>query len=48
MKKSDIFAMAWQNLRNRKTRTRLTIAGVVIGSAPCAAASSKISDLEEE
>ncbi len=32
MKKSDIFAMAWQNLRNRKTRTRLTIAGVVIGT----------------
>lgn len=32
MKKSDIFAMAWQNLRNRKTRTRLTIAGVVIGA----------------
>lgn len=30
--KSDIFAMAWQNLRNRKTRTRLTIAGVVIGT----------------
>ena len=24
--------MAWQNLRNRKTRTRLTIAGVVIGT----------------
>lgn len=32
MKKSDLFAMAWQNLRNRKTRTRLTIAGVVVGT----------------
>lgn len=32
MKKSDLFAMAWQNLRNRRTRTRLTIAGVVVGT----------------
>lgn len=32
MKKSDLFMMAWQNLRNRKTRTRLTIVGVVIGT----------------
>lgn len=32
MKKSDLFAMAWENLRNRKTRTRLTIAGVVVGT----------------
>ena len=32
MKKSDLFAMAWQNLRNRRTRTKLTIAGVVVGT----------------
>ena len=32
MKKSDLFAMAWENLRNRRTRTRLTIAGVVVGT----------------
>ena len=32
MKKSDLFAMAWQNLRNRRTRTRLTIAGGVVGN----------------
>lgn len=32
MKKSDLLAMAWQNLRNRRTRTKLTIAGVVVGT----------------
>ncbi|MDE6767666.1 MAG: ABC transporter permease, partial [Eubacterium sp.] len=32
MKKSDLFSMAIQNLRNRKTRTRLTVIGVVIGT----------------
>lgn len=32
MKKSDLFSMALQNLKNRKTRTRLTVAGVVIGT----------------
>lgn len=32
MKKSDLFSMAIQNLKNRKTRTRLTVIGVVIGT----------------
>lgn len=32
MKKSDIFKTAFRNLRNRKTRTRLTVIGVVIGT----------------
>lgn len=32
MKKSDLFSMAIENLRNRKTRTRLTVIGVVIGT----------------
>lgn len=32
MKKSDLFSMAIQNLRNRRTRTRLTVIGVVIGT----------------
>ena len=32
MKKSDLFAMAIQNLKNRKTRTKLTVIGVVIGT----------------
>lgn len=32
MKKSDLFLMALQNLKNRKTRTRLTVIGVVIGT----------------
>ena len=32
MKKSDLFATALRNLRNRKTRTRLTVIGVVIGT----------------
>lgn len=32
MKKSDLIAIAWQNLRNRRTRTRLTICGVVVGA----------------
>ena len=32
MKKSDLFKTAFRNLRNRKTRTRLTVIGVVIGT----------------
>lgn len=32
MKKSDLFSMAVQNLKNRKTRTKLTVIGVVIGT----------------
>lgn len=32
MKKSDLFSMAIQNLKNRKTRTRLTVIGVIIGT----------------
>lgn len=32
MKKSDLFKTAFLNLRNRKTRTRLTVIGVVIGT----------------
>ena len=32
MKKSDLIAIAWQNLKNRKTRTILTICGVVVGA----------------
>lgn len=32
MKKSDLFLMAIQNLKNRKTRTRLTVIGVIIGT----------------
>lgn len=32
MKKSDLFSMALQNLKNRKTRTKLTVIGVVIGT----------------
>lgn len=32
MKKSDLFSMALQNLKNRKTRTKLTVVGVVIGT----------------
>lgn len=32
MKKSDLISIAWQNLRNRRTRTRLTICGVVVGT----------------
>ncbi len=32
MKKSDLFLMALRNLRNRKTRTRLTVIGVIIGT----------------
>lgn len=32
MKKSDLFLMALRNLRNRKTRTKLTVIGVVIGT----------------
>ncbi len=32
MKKSDLFLMALQNLKNRKTRTKLTVIGVVIGT----------------
>lgn len=32
MKKSDLISIAWQNLKNRKTRTILTICGVVIGT----------------
>lgn len=32
MKKSDLFLMALRNLKNRKTRTRLTVIGVVIGT----------------
>lgn len=32
MKKSDLFSMAIQNLKNRKTRTKLTVIGVVIGT----------------
>lgn len=32
MKKSDLFITAFRNLRNRKTRTRLTVIGVVIGT----------------
>lgn len=32
MKKSDIFAMALKNLKGRRSRTKLTIIGVVIGT----------------
>ena len=32
MKKSDLFQMALSNLRNRKTRTWLTVIGVIIGT----------------
>ena len=32
MKKSDLFSMAVRNLKNRKTRTKLTVVGVVIGT----------------
>ncbi len=32
MKKSDLFLMALRNLKNRKTRTRLTVIGVIIGT----------------
>lgn len=32
MKKSDLFKTAFRNLKNRKTRTRLTVIGVVIGT----------------
>ena len=32
MKKSDIFAMALENLKGRRSRTKLTIIGVVIGT----------------
>lgn len=32
MKKSDLFSMALQNLKNRKSRTKLTVIGVVIGT----------------
>lgn len=32
MKKSDLFLMAIQNLKNRKSRTKLTVIGVVIGT----------------
>lgn len=32
MKKSDIFLMALENLKNRKSRTKLTVIGVVIGT----------------
>ncbi len=32
MKKSDLIAIAWQNLKNRKTRTVLTVCGVVVGA----------------
>lgn len=32
MKKSDLFSMALQNLKKRKTRTKLTVVGVVIGT----------------
>lgn len=32
MKKSDIFFMALENLKNRKSRTKLTVIGVVIGT----------------
>lgn len=32
MKKSDLFSTAVQNLKNRKTRTKLTVIGVVIGT----------------
>lgn len=32
MKKSDLFLMALKNLKDRKTRTRLTVIGVVIGT----------------
>lgn len=32
MKKSDLFLMALKNLKDRKTRTKLTVIGVVIGT----------------